>query len=220
MDTRTTPHPDAIAADLLRLDPDYRATPLVALPALAHRLGVTQVLIKDEGHRTLGSFKSLGGTYVGLRALARAADCDIAALVAARPPGQTALICASDGNHGLAVALASRLAGAQACVFPHHGVSAVRAEPISDEGAEIVWIAGTYDDAVDAAAEAAPAGTGILVADTTDDPNDPVVHDVMAGYGVMASEIRRQVKGAGGRRRPISSCRPASAVSLPRWRRA
>jgi diaminopropionate ammonia-lyase len=30
------------------------------------------VLAKDEGHRTLGSFKSLGGIYAGLRALAQA----------------------------------------------------------------------------------------------------------------------------------------------------
>jgi diaminopropionate ammonia-lyase len=47
------------------------------------------------------------------------------------------------------------------------------------------------------AAEAARAGSGLLVADTTEDPADPVVRDVMAGYGVMAAEIRRQSDAAG-----------------------
>ncbi|WP_247566219.1 hypothetical protein [Bradyrhizobium sp. 151] len=59
---------NAIAAELGRLDPAYAPTPLLNLPALAERLGVAQVLAKDEGRRMLGSFKSLGGTYAGLRA--------------------------------------------------------------------------------------------------------------------------------------------------------
>ena len=61
---------------------------------LARRDEVAQVLAKDEGRRMLGSFKSLGGTYAGLRALARAAEMDLAGLIAGRPTGQSALICA------------------------------------------------------------------------------------------------------------------------------
>ena len=68
---------------------------------------------------------------------------------------------------------------------------------IEAQGAEIVWVNGTYDDAVDAALAAAKAGEGMLVADTTHDPSDPVSADVLAGYGVMASEIRQQVEAAG-----------------------
>jgi hypothetical protein len=68
------------------------------------RLGVAQVLAKDEGQRLLGSFKSLGGTYAGLRALARAAGTDVPALVAARPAGQPALV---RHDHGEAVMLAN-----------------------------------------------------------------------------------------------------------------
>ncbi|WP_018262275.1 pyridoxal-phosphate dependent enzyme [Methylobacterium sp. WSM2598] len=188
---------DAIAADLRGLDPAYAPTPLRPLPGLASHLGVAQVLAKDEGRRMLGSFKSLGGTYAGLRVLARAAGTDLSGLVAARPTGQPTLLCASDGNHGLAVAAAARLAGAAARIYLHAGVPAPRARRIAAWGAEIVRVAGTYDDAVDAAAAAAREGLGILVADTTDDPRDPVVGDVMAGYGVMAAEIRRQVEDAG-----------------------
>jgi diaminopropionate ammonia-lyase len=187
---------DAIAAELLRLSPAYAPTPLLDLPRLAARLGVRQVLAKDEGHRMLRSFKSLGGTYAGLRALARAAGTDIAGLLAARPAGQPALVCASDGNHGLAVALAATHAGTRARVFLHSGVPASRARRIEAQGAEIVWVQGTYDDAVDAAAAAARGGRDILVADTTDDPDDLVVGDVMAGYGVIAAEVRHQVEAA------------------------
>ncbi|QDJ12205.1 Putative diaminopropionate ammonia-lyase (plasmid) [Roseomonas mucosa] len=187
----------SIAADLAGLSPEYAATPLLDLPGLAARLGVQQVLAKDEGRRMLGSFKSLGGTYAGLRALARAAGTDIRGVIATRPEGQPVLVCASDGNHGLAVAAAARFAGASARVYLHSGVPQSRARRIEAEGAEVVWVQGTYDDAVDAAAEAARAGVGLLVADTTDDPNDPVVRDVMAGYGVMAEEIRAQVEATG-----------------------
>lgn len=188
---------NAIAAELGRLDPAYAPTPLLNLPALAERLGVAQVLAKDEGRRMLGSFKSLGGTYAGLRALARASRMQLADLLAARPKGQPTLVCASDGNHGLAVAAAARFAGAPARVFLHEGVPNARARRIENQGAEIVWVPGTYDNAVDAAAAAACQGAGILVADTTDDPNDPIVCDVMAGYGVTAAEIRDQVDFTG-----------------------
>ncbi|MFE1599510.1 pyridoxal-phosphate dependent enzyme [Methylobacterium sp. ID0610] len=189
--------PHAIAAVLRPLDPAYAPTPLRDLPGLAARLGVAQLLAKDESPRMLGSFKSLGGTYAGLKALARAAGMDLPDLLARRPGGQPALVCASDGNHGLAVAAAARFAGAPARVFLHEGVPAARARRIADQGAAITWVAGTYDDAVDAAAAAAREGGAILVADTTDDPGDPVVRDVMAGYGVLAAEIRDQAAAAG-----------------------
>ena len=186
-----------ITSELARLSPEYAPTPLLDLPPLAARLGVAQILAKDEGRRMLGSFKSLGGTYAGLRALARAANVDIAGLVAARPEGQPPLICASDGNHGLAVAAAAQFAGARARVYLHSGVPQARARRIVEQGAEIVWVDGTYDDAVDAAVAACRTGAGILVADTTDDVNDSVVRDVMAGYGVIADEIRHQMEASG-----------------------
>ena len=190
---------EAAAADLLRLSPAYAPTPLLDLSELAARLGVNQLLAKDEGQRMLGSFKSLGGTFAGLRALARLNGMDVSGLLSARPTNLPALICASDGNHGLAVAAAARFAGAPARVFLHSGVPALRASRIETQGAEIVWVQGTYDDAVDAAAAAARAGAGILVADTTDDPSDLVVGDVMAGYGIIAAEIRQQTEAAGHR---------------------
>jgi len=195
-----------IASVLRPLSPDYAPTPLLDLKSLAARLGVAQVLAKDEGRRMLGSFKSLGGTYAGLAALARQQGIGIADLVKQRNDKSKTrvnalsdlpqLICASDGNHGLAVAAAARLAGAACQVFLHAGVPVARAQRIEAQGAAIVRVAGTYDDSVDAAAAFAKANASILIDDTTPDPDAPIVRDVMAGYGVIAHEVRQQVEAA------------------------
>ncbi len=185
-------------SSLLRLCPAHAPTPLLDLPGLAAALGVAAVLTKDEGCRLLGSFKALGGVYAGLRALARAAGLPVVALLdpsrpyTALPP----LVCASDGNHGLAVAAAARLAGAQARVFLPAAISEGRVARILAKGAEVVRVPCTYDDAVREAAGAARGGGALLVADTSEDLANPVVADVMAGYGVIAEEIRAQLTEA------------------------
>ena len=117
--------------------PDYKPTPLLDLPRLAAHCGVARILLKDEGPRFLGSFKVLGGMYAGLRALVRVLGLpDIAALMA-RPrsgSGLPTLLCASDGNHGLAVAAGAELAGAPARVYLPKSVPPSRAKRIADKG--------------------------------------------------------------------------------------
>lgn len=180
---------------LLALWPDYAPTPLVSLPVLAGQLALAAITIKDEGKRPLGSFKSLGGMYAGLRALARHAGTGtISALVKTAPHHDLPpLVCASDGNHGLAVAAGARLAGASARIYLPAIVPQSRANRILGEGGDVVRIDGTYEDAVEAAANAARKGEGILIADTTDQPGDPAVEDVMSGYGIIAKEVRAEL---------------------------
>lgn len=187
----------SIVADLRLAFPEFAPTPLLDLPALALQLDVAQVLAKNESCRPLGNFKSLGGTYAGLRALARAAGTDIAGLLRKRRAGLPSLICASDGNHGLAVATAARLAGADAMIFLPESISEIRVRRIEAQGARIMHVAGTYDDAVDQAAKTAAGGAGILVADTVNNADDPIVGDVMAGYEVIAAEAREQIEAHG-----------------------
>lgn len=180
-------------------------TSLVDLPSLARLTGIRRVFAKLECERPLGNFKSLGGMVAGTRALARS----MAYPMGHSPPGMHSgstkaqaggrsqpslprLLCASDGNHGLAVAAAARKAGAKASVYLSTSVTGARARRIEAVGGEIVWIQGTYDDAVRAAAEAAARGDGVLVSDTSDDPDDAGVRDVMDGYGLIAKEIRAQ----------------------------
>jgi diaminopropionate ammonia-lyase len=184
---------------LFRNRPGYAPTPLVELPQLAATCGVARVWAKDESRRELGSFKALGGMYAGLRALSRAAGApSLAAFLYSNQP-QTALptlVCASDGNHGLAVAAAAELAGSRARIYLHRHVPQARAKRIAARGAEIVWVDGTYDDAVDEAARTAARGDGLLIADTSADAADPIVADVMAGYQMMAREILAQWSSA------------------------
>ncbi len=185
------------ASAWFRQCPVHAVTPLLDLPALAAALGVGRVLVKDEGARPLGSFKALGGVYAGLSALARAAGVALPTLIA--EAGRRALpelVCASDGNHGLAVSAAARLAGAHARVFLPASVTPQRIERIRAKGGEPVIVHGTYEDAVAAAAAHARTTGAILIADTSADPADPVVADVMAGYGIMADELRAQLPAA------------------------
>lgn len=197
-----TPLPTGRDADapsvLLRLCPVHAPTPLLHLPRLAAALGMAAVLAKDEGSRPLGSFKALGGVYAGLRALARVAGLPVAALLDPSRPRTAlpSLVCASDGNHGLAVAAAARLAGARVRVFLPAAIPEGRVARILAKGAEVVRVPCTYDDAVREAAGAARGGGALLVADTSEDLANPVVADVMAGYGVIAEEIRAQLTEA------------------------
>jgi len=190
-----------IAGLVDRLWPGQGPTPLVELPGLARACGVARVIVKDESRRPLGNFKSLGGTYAALAALAREmGEPTVAAMLDARraPSPLPRLICASAGNHGLAVAAAAEKAGAPARIYLYDGVSEVRARRLAERGAELVWVAGDYDDAVAAAARAAAAGEGLLIADISERTDDPATADVMAGYDLIAQEIAGQAPGLGG----------------------
>lgn len=176
--------------------PDAQPTPLLELPPLARLAGVGRVFVKIEGERPLGSFKALGGMIAGVRALATASGAtdpqDLFSNKTTRKLPR--LICASEGNHGLAVAAAANKAGTKAIVFLRREVSATRAARIEAFDAEIVRMNGTYDDAVAAAEATAARGDGLLISDTSNDPDSPVVNDVMAGYGLLADELIDQFR--------------------------
>src|SRR5262249_59033319 len=77
---------------------------------------------------------------------------------------------------------------------------AARAGRVAARGAQIVRVGGTYDDAVAEASRAAARGEGLLIADTAGDEDDPVVADVLAGYGLMALEGVDQLRALGDER--------------------
>ena len=193
MNTHRTlaPQPSSILAGAFgTLDP----TPVVPLAALANTLGIGSIHAKLETGRPLGSFKSLGGTFAAIAAVARALDLPIEAVgpshrSAGSPPH---LICASDGNHGLAVAAGARFAGVPCTVVLHSGVPDSRASRIRDAGALVRIAGGTYDDAVDLARAIAAEEGYLLIPDTSADPADPVVADVMTGYAIITDEVRHQ----------------------------
>lgn len=182
--------------------PGYAATPLVSLPGLARKADVAALSYKDEGGRFgLGSFKALGGAYAVYRLLARmiaerggGAEPSVDDLLSGRYRELTATLTvasATDGNHGRSVAWGAQMFGARCVIFIHATVSEPRREAIAGFGAEVVRIAGNYDDSVHhCAAESAKRGWHV-VSDTAYEGYWQIPCDVMQGYAVMAEEIVR-----------------------------
>lgn len=178
---------------------DYAATPLFSLPALARKLGVASLHVKDESARLgLGSFKALGGAYAVIRLALEAAEAELGRPVALSELEQpavraatSALVVASatDGNHGRSVAWGASLVKCRAVIFLHAGVSAEREAAIARFGAEIVRVEGNYDDSV-AASEKACADKGwTLVSDTSWPGYERIPTLVMEGYTAMGQEV-------------------------------
>ena len=179
----------------------YRPTPLHRLTGLARVLGVGDLWLKDESGRFgLGSFKALGGAYAAVHLLRERLDddvsiADVAAGRAASRVHHTTACCATDGNHGLAVAWGARRAGARCTVFLPGPVSAGRERAIRAQGADIVRIAGSYDEAVEACAKEAARNGWLLVSDTSHAGGDEAPSRVMHGYAMLVDEIGTVLAG-------------------------
>ena len=179
------------------------ATPLVALPDLAHRLGVAQVSVKDESVRSpLASFKALGAPIALVRQLLRLhPGLDPAAVLSGRYAAQLqgyTVVSATDGNHGRALAAAAQDAGCACVIVLHAHVSAEREQAIARFGARIVRIAGNYDESVHEAARLAAANGWQVVSDTSYAGYEDIPRDVMQGYGTIAAELIEQTGAQAG----------------------
>lgn len=172
----------------------FQPTPLILSPLLADLYQLGQVQLKLESQRPLGNFKVLGGYHAALNALMKATESPCLEALQRLGASLPGLICASDGNHGLAVAAAAGEAGTSALIYLPSSVKTSRIERIESLGGRVERVPGTYEDAVKQASLAASAGRGILIPDTTDNPDDPVVNDVMAGYTRITSELTHQLQ--------------------------
>ena len=179
----------------------YQPTPLHRLTGLAQALGVDELWLKDESGRFgLGSFKALGGAYAVVHLLReRLGDdvsiADVAAGRAASRVRDITVCCATDGNHGLAVAWGARRAGAGCTVFLPEPVSEGRERAIAAQGADIVRVDGSYDEAVRACADEAEAQGWLLVSDTSHAGGDEAPSRVMHGYAMLVDEIGAALAG-------------------------
>jgi diaminopropionate ammonia-lyase len=183
--------------------PGYAPTPLLDLAGIAGAAGLGMLRLKDEAGRFgLASFKALGGAYavaeVVAGELARQGVAPAATsteLMAGRWRTVTETItvtCATDGNHGRAVAWGARRCHCRAVIFIHEGVSAGRAAAIAAYGAEIRRVPGTYDDSVRVATAEAAANGWFVVSDTSWPGYTEVPRVIMQGYRVMADEAVTQ----------------------------
>ncbi|MBB3590483.1 diaminopropionate ammonia-lyase [Rhizobium sp. BK529] len=187
----------------LRYRENHAETPLISLPGLAAASGVAAIHVKDEGKRLgLGSFKALGGAYAVIRIVLEEAEVrlgrpvDMAELHATdiRKIAETmCFACATDGNHGRSVAQGAGLIGARAAIFVHAGVSDERVAAIARFGAEIIRVAGSYDDSVREAARVAKERGWTIVSDTSWPGYERIPGLVMQGYTVLVREALRQL---------------------------
>lgn len=197
---------DPESAEVVRREisswPQYRQTPLIALPGLAARMGVAELHYKDESGRFgLGSFKGLGGAYAVYRCIAEAvaARTGNTVITAADLAGgkyhdlssSITVCCATDGNHGRSVAWGAQIFGCGCVIYIHEKVSRGREAAISRYGAEVVRTPGNYDDSVRRAAADAAAKGWIVVSDTSYEGYTTIPRDIMRGYTVMVDEVIR-----------------------------
>jgi diaminopropionate ammonia-lyase len=166
--------------------PDLTPTPLVHLRGLAAASGLDDILVKDESTRFgLNAFKIVGVAYAVDRLLRSARS-------AAASPIRT-LVCATEGNHGRAVARVAREQGLRALVYLRRSAAAERVAAIRAEGADVVLVDGTYDDAVRRmAAEAGRSPGSAIVSDTAWPGYEAIPRAIMAGYTWIMTEAERQ----------------------------
>jgi diaminopropionate ammonia-lyase len=155
----------------------YTPTPLRALPALAEELGLGAVALKDESDRLgLPAFKVLGASWAVERALGERS-------------GVHTLVAASAGNHGRAVAHVAGLRGLAARIYLPARSAQVRRDAIAAEGADVVVVDGSYEEAVSRAAADGETDGFLALSDVGDAGPARWVID---GYATLFGELARQ----------------------------
>jgi diaminopropionate ammonia-lyase len=167
--------------------PDLPATPLRSLDSLASSLGIAGLDVKDETHRfELNAFKITGVSY---------------ALDRLRASGARHIVCATAGNHGRAVARGARDRRLACTIFVPmlRTNSALEARTRADrirgmrqDGADVIDVDGTYEEAVARAADFARTEQATVVSDTSWEGYETIPRWIMAGYTRLFDEARAQ----------------------------
>jgi diaminopropionate ammonia-lyase len=155
----------------------YAPTPVRELPRVAAELGLGAVALKDESDRLgLPAFKVLGASWAAERALRE------------RPDIRT-LVAASAGNHGRAVAHVAARRGLASRIFLPARAAPARRDAISAEGAEVITVDGSYEDAV---ARAAAEGERPGAVELADVGASGAAAWVIDGYATLFAELAAQ----------------------------
>ena len=197
-------------ADVRRLHamiPGYTRTELVSLPALAEKLGVRAILLKDESTRFgLKAFKGLGGIYAMYRIICRELhlDPENTSYEILREEANQARIrqmtfaTTTDGNHGKGVSWAAGVFGCKAYVYMPVGTVPVRAQAIREAGnAEVTITDMLYDDCVAWTRDLAERNGWFLIQDTSWPGYEQIPLWIMQGYTTLYYEALEQMKTYG-----------------------
>src|SRR4051812_13696388 len=164
--------------------PGYAPTPLVDAPELAREWRVGRVFLKDEAERFgLPAFKALGASWAVEQALKTATP--------------KALVCATDGNHGRAVAWMARTRGLGAKVLVPAGTAQAGTDGIAAGGGGGEGVDGDYDEAVRRSAELQDADH-LLVSDTSWPGYEDIPAWVIEGYATIFAELAEQLPAPPG----------------------
>ena len=176
-------------AQLLQRCPAHMPTPLRNEPALAARLGIAQLWLKDErGRMGLGSFKALGAAYAIAREAAATQAPDLRHALQGR-----VYVTASAGNHGLSVAAGAQIFGARAVIYLARAVPEPFAARLRAKGAEVIRDGADYEASMQAAARAAQANGWTLLSDSSWPGYSALPLRVMEGYLQLAAEAAAQI---------------------------
>lgn len=166
--------------------PGFATTPLHRLSGLAGALGVAELLLKDESHRLgLQAFKGLGASWA-LHRLQQAGRL-----------GTGMVATASEGNHGRGLAWAARQLGVAATVFMPARTAPSRIAAIEGEGATVMLVDGSYDDAVRTCAARSAQEGWQVVADVAYAGYTEIPEWIVEGYGTLFAEVDDQLAAAG-----------------------
>lgn len=162
------------------------------------------VWVKDESTRLgLGSFKALGGVYAVAQLVLEKVATEsgqrptIDALLSdeVRAIAQTmTFVCASAGNHGMAVAAGAKLLGATARVYLSDEVPISFARRLEERGATVCVSGASYEQSLEAANKDASDTGALLLADGSWQGYTHPPSLVMEGYTVIASELYNMFK--------------------------
>jgi len=184
---------------LLRQCPLYQPTPIKEATS---RNG-NRILIKDETSRfNLGAFKALGGIYAIAAFLLQQWQEETGTSLEPRRlfdrdvkdwSNRFTFICASAGNHGVAVAKGAQLFNARCRVHLSESVPLEFQEKLTDLSAIVMRSGATYEDSMVAAKLDSESGgqEDILLSDSSWPGYTRMPRLVMEGYTVMAEEMRK-----------------------------
>ena len=168
--------------------PELAPTPLNGLHSFADRLGLAALDAKNETSRFgVNAFKVTGVRY----AVHRLGD-EVAA---------HGLVCATAGNHGRAVARVAHQKRIPCTIFVpcgktsdpiEHATRSARVAAMRADGATVVDVEGSYEEAVLRAAAFGAESGGTVVSDTSWPGYERIPRWVMAGYTQLFEEASSQ----------------------------
>ncbi len=202
----TTPHEARLnfARSFHTRLPAAAPTPLLDLRPLADELGLGGLLVKDESARLgLQGYEVLGAAWalyrevlgrLGRRPPRWTGMDDLREAVA--PVGPLRVVTVTDGGFGAGVARAARLFGFEATVYLPATAADERIAAVEREGARVVAVGTTWDDAM-AVAATETGDDVVLLSESSWEGFDEIPAWVTEGYATVFEEVDDELESRG-----------------------